>query len=146
MHAAPGQDEFDLWAVSRDQLEDRSPSAKYVSRDVIGYDDLDRNGVWRTDPNMDRCGCLKAFRSAGRLIITDTGCMLRRGVGPGLKTSLGDLHRFITAGGRSLQGAGPGCLGRWSRSACMCGLCMRRHWSVSLVEAELGYPSHWAGA
>lgn len=50
MHAAPGQDEFDLWAVSRDQLEDRSPSAKYVSRDVIGYDDLDRNGVWRTDP------------------------------------------------------------------------------------------------
>jgi hypothetical protein len=49
-HPAPGRDEFDSWSVSRDQLEDGSQSAKYVSRDVIGYEDLDRNGVWRNEP------------------------------------------------------------------------------------------------
>jgi hypothetical protein len=49
-HPAPGRDEFEDWSVSRDQLEDGSPSARYVSRDVIGYEDLDRNGVWRNDP------------------------------------------------------------------------------------------------
>lgn len=47
---APPQDEFDSWAVSRDQLEDRSVSARYVSRDVTGYEDLDRYGIWRQDP------------------------------------------------------------------------------------------------
>jgi len=47
---APGLDDFDSWSISRNQLEDRSVSARYVSRDVIGYDDLDRNGDWRTDP------------------------------------------------------------------------------------------------
>ncbi len=50
MHPAPPRDEFDSWSVSRDQLEDRSQSAKYVSRDVIGYEDLDRYGVWRQEP------------------------------------------------------------------------------------------------
>ena len=50
-HPAPYQDDFDTWSVSRDQLEDRSVSARYVSRDVIGYEDLDRYGVWREDPD-----------------------------------------------------------------------------------------------
>ncbi len=49
-HPAPGPDDFDSWSMSRDRLEDSSVSARYVSRDVIGYDDLDRNGDWRTDP------------------------------------------------------------------------------------------------
>ena len=47
---APPNDEFDSWAVSRDQLEDRSLSARYVSREVTGYEDLDRYGIWRQDP------------------------------------------------------------------------------------------------
>ncbi len=49
-HPAPGPDDFDSWSMSRDHLEDSSVSARYVSRDVIGFDDLDRNGDWRTDP------------------------------------------------------------------------------------------------
>jgi hypothetical protein len=44
-------DEFDNWCHSRDDREERSESARYVSRDVIGYDDLDENGEWRDVPD-----------------------------------------------------------------------------------------------
>ena len=44
-------DEFDGWCQSRDQREDASASARYVSRDVIGYDDLDGYGEWRSVPD-----------------------------------------------------------------------------------------------
>jgi hypothetical protein len=47
---APQPDDFDNWCMSRDQREDRSMSARYVSRDVIGYDDLDEYGAWQNDP------------------------------------------------------------------------------------------------
>ncbi|HEV3425676.1 MAG TPA: DUF6600 domain-containing protein [Paraburkholderia sp.] len=49
-NGAPGLDGFDQWAASRDGAEDRSVSARYVSRDVPGYQDLDANGNWRSDP------------------------------------------------------------------------------------------------
>jgi hypothetical protein len=42
----PGQDGFDSWALDRDQTEDRSDSANYVSRDMTGYEDLDQYGNW----------------------------------------------------------------------------------------------------
>lgn len=48
---AGGLDEFDSWCRSRDDREERSQSARYVSRDVIGYDDLDDNGEWRSVPD-----------------------------------------------------------------------------------------------
>ena len=44
-------DEFDSWCRSRDDREERSQSARYVSRDVIGYDDLDDYGEWRSVPD-----------------------------------------------------------------------------------------------
>ena len=47
--AARPDDEFDRWARSRDRREDDSPSARYVSPDVVGYQDLDSNGTWRND-------------------------------------------------------------------------------------------------
>jgi hypothetical protein len=47
---APAPDELDQWAASRDSTEDRSPSARYVSRDIPGYQDLDANGTWRETP------------------------------------------------------------------------------------------------
>jgi hypothetical protein len=48
---APGPDAFDQWVISRDRLEDGSASARYVSREIPGYEDLDANGTWRSDPN-----------------------------------------------------------------------------------------------
>jgi hypothetical protein len=44
-------DQFDGWADARDHRYDDSRSAQYLSRDVVGYDDLDDNGDWRDDPN-----------------------------------------------------------------------------------------------
>ena len=46
---APRFDEFDRWASARDRSYDNSASARYVSQDVVGYQDLDANGIWRVD-------------------------------------------------------------------------------------------------
>jgi hypothetical protein len=48
---APGYDDFENWCQSRDQRENASLSAKYVSRDVDGYYDLDDYGAWHDDPD-----------------------------------------------------------------------------------------------
>lgn len=48
---APDYDDFDNWCVQRDQLENNSQSAQYVSRDVDGYYDLDQNGTWSEVPD-----------------------------------------------------------------------------------------------
>ncbi len=47
----PPPDEFDLWTNQRNRRGDNSMSARYVSRDVIGYEDLDEYGSWRNDPS-----------------------------------------------------------------------------------------------
>ena len=45
----PQPDELDRWAYERDRRWDTSVSARYVSPEVIGYQDLDANGVWRVE-------------------------------------------------------------------------------------------------
>src|SRR6266567_4405185 len=45
-----GPDDFDNWAYNRDRRYETSRSARYVSHDVVGYEDLDDNGDWRPDP------------------------------------------------------------------------------------------------
>ena len=47
---APVADGFDNFCMDRDRREDRSESARHVSREMPGYADLDANGVWREDP------------------------------------------------------------------------------------------------
>ena len=49
IRSAPPMDEYDTWADARDRAEDESISAQYVSRDMTGYEDLDRNGTWSDD-------------------------------------------------------------------------------------------------
>jgi hypothetical protein len=46
-----GPDEFDTWSEGRDHRYDYSRSAQYLSRDVVGLDDLDDYGDWRDDSN-----------------------------------------------------------------------------------------------
>ena len=48
--SAPGADAWDQWCSSRDRREDQSLSARYVSREVAGYDDLDQYGRWDDQP------------------------------------------------------------------------------------------------
>jgi hypothetical protein len=47
-------DDLDRWARDRDRRADTSPSARYVSQEVVGYEDLDANGSWRADPTYGR--------------------------------------------------------------------------------------------
>jgi len=43
-------DDFDHWCRDRDHREDHAQSSRYVSSDVIGYEDLDEYGGWRPVP------------------------------------------------------------------------------------------------
>jgi hypothetical protein len=43
------EEDFDRWAAERDRAEDQSIAARYVSRDVVGYQELDRHGAWSQD-------------------------------------------------------------------------------------------------
>lgn len=47
---APLQDAFGYWAAARDDAEDGVAAARYVSRDMVGYQQLDRYGTWQNDP------------------------------------------------------------------------------------------------
>ncbi|MDE2219029.1 MAG: FecR domain-containing protein [Gammaproteobacteria bacterium] len=49
--AAGTPDSLDLWAEDRDHREDESRAARYVSRDVVGYEELDGYGDWVVDPS-----------------------------------------------------------------------------------------------
>ena len=43
-------DSFDEWGRGREMREEHSVSARYVSPDMTGYEDLDDHGSWRSDP------------------------------------------------------------------------------------------------
>ncbi|MEJ8811699.1 DUF6600 domain-containing protein [Variovorax ureilyticus] len=45
-----GASDFDRWVAERDRLDDQSTSARYVSRDMLGYQQLDAYGDWQSDP------------------------------------------------------------------------------------------------
>jgi hypothetical protein len=63
--AAPALDAFDQWVASRDRAEDNSVSARYVSREIPGYEDLDANGTWRSDPSYGEVWVPTVAVSAG---------------------------------------------------------------------------------
>ena len=44
------QDDFDRWCRERDMREEHAVARRYVSDDVIGYEDLDEYGGWRAVP------------------------------------------------------------------------------------------------
>ena len=50
MEELPDADSFDQWADQRDLREDHAVARRYVSDDVIGYEDLDDYGGWRPTP------------------------------------------------------------------------------------------------
>jgi hypothetical protein len=44
------EDDFDQWCSERDLRDEHSVSSRYVSDDVVGYEDLDEYGGWRAVP------------------------------------------------------------------------------------------------
>ncbi len=51
MYGAPRFDGFDEWCQLRDDREAHIVSVRYVSPDVVGYEDLDGYGTWREVPS-----------------------------------------------------------------------------------------------
>ncbi|MDP3761629.1 MAG: chromosome partitioning protein ParA [Ramlibacter sp.] len=49
VQASLSRDGFDLWAADRNRAEDESMAARYVPRDVVGYQQLDPYGSWSQD-------------------------------------------------------------------------------------------------
>src|SRR5215472_2330821 len=49
-HFRDDEDDFDRWCSDRDRRWDHSVSSRYVSDDVVGYEDLDEHGGWRSVP------------------------------------------------------------------------------------------------
>ncbi len=47
--------EFDRWARSRDEREDRMAAVQYVSPEMTGYEDLEGYGTWRQVPEYGWC-------------------------------------------------------------------------------------------
>src|SRR5579863_6024155 len=45
-----GEDDLDRWSSDRDHREDHAQASRYVSDDVVGYEDLDEYGGWRPVP------------------------------------------------------------------------------------------------
>jgi len=50
VQAANQPDDFDSFVVSRDRMEN-VPPPRYVSPEMVGYEDLNANGDWRDTPN-----------------------------------------------------------------------------------------------
>jgi len=50
VESLPDEDDFDSWCDERDLREDHAVAKRYVSDDVIGYEDLDDYGGWRPVP------------------------------------------------------------------------------------------------
>jgi hypothetical protein len=51
VYAAPAYDSFDNWVLSRNRDDDRYSASRYVSPDVVGYEDLNQYGSWRQVPD-----------------------------------------------------------------------------------------------
>ncbi len=51
IESAAADDDFDTWCNERDLREEHSAARRYVSDDVIGYQDLDDYGGWRPVPD-----------------------------------------------------------------------------------------------
>lgn len=47
----PPDDDFERWSAQRDLRRDRALARRYVSPELVGYEDLDDNGSWREVPN-----------------------------------------------------------------------------------------------
>jgi len=43
------RDAFDDWSLARDSLNDGARSARYVTTEMTGYEELDRHGTWQED-------------------------------------------------------------------------------------------------
>ena len=119
-------DEFDRWATDRDRRYDNSVSARYVSQDVVGYQDLDDNGTWRVDATYGNVWIPSRVAAGWAPCGPAIGRGSTRGDGPGSMTRPGASLCPITAAGPTFVEPGAGSPDRSAR-----GPTTRRRWSRS---------------
>ena len=110
--STPATDAFDRWAAGRDRSYDSSSSARYVSPDVVGYQDLDATAAGAPTRTTARSGCPSGWPPTGRPTATATGPGSTPGAGPGLMTRPGATPSRTTAAGPGWTTVGPGCPAR----------------------------------
>lgn len=106
----PGLDAFDRWCIDRDHQIMNAQAGRYVSRDVVGYDDLDSYGSWMDDADYGSVWYPSSL--AVDWVPYRFGHWVW--VGPWgwtwVKTNRGAMRHSITGGGCSSDRAGAGCL------------------------------------
>ena len=55
LNTSYSNDDWDQWVASRDARDDNVSSARYVSREMDGAEDLDQYGTWETFPGYGPC-------------------------------------------------------------------------------------------
>ena len=137
-----GRDQFDNWAYNRDRRYDESRSARYLSHDVVGYEDLDDYGDWRDDSNYGHVWFPHGLALAGRLITKVIGSGFLRGDIRGWMTHHGATRRFTTDAGSWSADGGVGWPDRSQSGRYM----LPRWWSLLAVEElELAWAAMWDG-
>ena len=111
-------DDFEAWCLTRDRTAENAQSARYVSRDMIGYEDLDANGSWQV---VGAYGPVWFPRVRTEWVPYRYGhwVWVDLGGGPGSTTRRGALRRSTTDAGCLSRHAGRGCPARSWRGRCM---------------------------
>ena len=87
------------WSEGRDHRYDFSRSAQYLSRDVVGFDDLDDYGDWRDDSSYGHVWFPNQVVTDGRLITKAIGIGFLPGDGLGWMILRGATRRSTTDAG-----------------------------------------------
>ncbi len=112
MMSAPRMDAWDQWSASRDRREDQSMSARYVSREMNGYDDLDQYGSWANRPGYGQVWMPSGLAGDWAPYHDGIGLGFRPGDGRGSITRRGASRLITMAAGPPSMAVGDGCLGR----------------------------------
>ena len=123
-----GVDGFDTWSADRDRRYERGRSTAYVSRQMVGYADLDEYGSWQTYPDYGavwypdgggaRLGALpRRLLDRRRRMGPDVGRRARRGATRRSTTAAGRGSAAAGAGARAATSRVPSGRRRWSRGS-----------------------------
>src|SRR5207245_11683310 len=109
IHAALRPDAWEDWSVARDRRWDEARSARYVSRDVIGYEDLDDYGEWRDTGPYGAVWVPRSMMVGWAPYPFGHWAWVDPWDGRGLTTHRGASRRFITGAGCTWTAGGDGC-------------------------------------
>ncbi len=142
-----GVDGFDTWSADRDRRYERGRSTAYVSREMVGYADLDEHGSWQTYPEYGAVWFPTAV-APGWAPYSDGYWTERRRMGAHLGRPRAVGLRAVPLRALGLDRWPLGLVSRRLRSASRLGACARRvgRWPRLGPVGASGRPGLWLGA